>query len=111
MPLNLQGTEYCACSNLRKAARAVTHLFDAALKPARIRSTQFALLVTIAKLSPVAIGRLARIFVIDRTTLTRSLRLMERRGLVAISRRSSMRQRFVTLSPRGSDALEKSLPL
>lgn len=109
--LNLQGTEYCACSNLRKAARAVTQLFDAALKPARIRSTQFALLVTIAKLAPVAISRLAQIFVIDRTTLTRSLRLMERHGLVAISQRSTMRQRFVTLSSKGSEALAKTLPL
>jgi len=53
---NLQGTEYCACSNLRKAARAVTQLFDAALKPARIRSTQFALLVTIAKLAPLPLA-------------------------------------------------------
>jgi len=109
--LNLQGTEYCACSNLRKAARAVTQLFDAALKPARIRSTQFALLVTIAKLAPVAISHLAEISVIDRTTLTRSLRLMERHGFLAISRRSTMRQRFVTLSPKGLEALEKSLPL
>lgn len=109
--LDLQGTEYCACSNLRKAARAVTQLFDAALKPARIRSTQFALLVTIAKLAPVAINRLAQIFVIDRTTLTRSLRLMERHGLVAISQRSTMRQRFVMLSSKGSEALAKTLPL
>jgi len=36
---------------------------------------------------------------------------MERYGLVAISRRSTMRQRFVTLSPKGSDVLEKGLPL
>ena len=109
-PLDLQGTEYCACSNFRKAARAVTQLFDAALKPTRIRSTQFALLVAIAKLTPVTIGRLAQILVIDRTTLTRSLRLMERHDFVAISHRLNMRQRFVALSPKGSDALAQSLP-
>jgi len=109
--LGLQGTESCACFSLRKAARAVTQLFDAALKPARVRSTQFTLLVAVARLAPVPIGRLARLLVIDRTTLTRSLCLMERHGLVAISHRSTMRQRFVNLSPKGSDALEKSLPL
>jgi len=108
---HLQGTESCACLTLRKAARAVTQLFDTALKPTRIRSTQFTLLVAIARLAPVSIGGLAQLLVIDRTTLTRSLWLMERRGLVAISRRSTMRQRFVTLSPKGSNALEASLPL
>lgn len=109
-PPNLQGTEYCACFNFRKAARAVTQLFDAALKAANIRSTQFALLVAIAKLAPVPIGRLAQILVIDRTTLTRSLRLMETQDFVAISRRSNMRQRFVTVLPKGCDALARSLP-
>lgn len=107
---DLRGTEYCACFNLRKAARAVTHLFDAGLRPTGIRSTQFALLVAIAKLAPVSIGRLAQILVIDHTTLTRSLRLMERQGFVAISPRSTRRQRFVTLLPKGWDALARSLP-
>ena len=109
--LPLQGTESCACLNLRKAARAVTQLFDSALKPAKVRSTQFSLLVVVARLAPVPIGRLAQLLVIDRTTLTRSLYLMEKHGLVAISRRSSMRQKFVSLSPKGSKALENCLPL
>src|SRR6516225_7986548 len=77
--LDLWGTEYCACSNLRRAARAVTQLFDAELKPTGIRSTQFVLLVAIAELAPISLGRLAQILVIDRTTLSRSLRLMNTR--------------------------------
>jgi len=97
---NLEGTEHCACLHLRMTARAATQLFDAALKPKRIRSTQFTLLVMIARFAPVAIGRLAAILVIDRTTLTRSLHLMQKGGLVAVSQRSNMRQRFVTLSAK-----------
>ena len=107
---DLQGTEQCACLNLRMTARAVTQLFDAALKPAKMRSTQFALLVMIAKLAPIAIGRLATILVIDRTTLTRSLHLMQKRDLVVVSHRSNMRQRFVTLSAKGIGELAQSLP-
>ena len=34
----------CACGNLRKAARAVTKLFDEALRPAGLRATQFGIL-------------------------------------------------------------------
>jgi len=109
-PLDLRGTEYCACSNLRRAARAVTQLFDAGLKPTGIRSTQFVLLVAIAELAPISLGRLAQILVIDRTTLTRSLRLMEKQDLVAVAVRSTMRRRFVTLLPKGRDVLARSLP-
>lgn len=46
----------------------------------------------------------------DRTTLTRSLRLMQRKKLLSISPRSAMRQRFVTLTPEGRRALRRSLP-
>ena len=85
-------------------------LFDAGLKPAGIRSTQFVLLVAVAELAPVSIGRLARVLVIDRTTLTGSLRLMKNQDFVAIARRSTMRRRFVTLLPNGGDMLARSLP-
>ena len=107
---DLQGTESCTCFNLRKAARAVTQLFDAGLKSTGIRSTQFALLVVIAKLAPVSVGSLARTLVIDRTTLSRSLRLMQTREFIAISPRSTERRRFVTLRPTGWSALARSLP-
>ena len=108
--LDLRGTEYCACSNVRRAARAVTQLFDAELKPTGIRSTQFVLLVAIAELAPISLGRLAQILVIDRTTLSRSLRLMEKHDLVALAVRSTMRRRFVTLLPKGRNVLARSMP-
>lgn len=107
---DLRGTGYCACFNSRKTARAVTQLYDAAMQPSGIRTTQFALLVGVAKTEPVSIGRLGEVLIIDRTTLTRSLRLMQREKLLSISPRSTMRQRFVTLSPKGWKALARSLP-
>jgi len=108
-PLDLRGTGYCICFNSRKVARAVTQLYDTILQPWGIRATQFTLLVGIAKLEPVSIGRLGEVTIIDRTTLTRSLRLMRNQKLLLISPRSAMRQRFVTLSRRGRRALARSV--
>ena len=108
--IDLRGTGYCVCFNSRKTARAVTQLYDAALQPSGIRTTQLALLVGVAKTEPVSIGRLGEVLIIDRTTLTRSLRLMQREKLLSISPRSVMRQRFVMLSPKGWRALKRSLP-
>src|SRR2546430_5675493 len=92
-PLDLNGTGYCASFNFRRTARAVTSLYDMALEETGIRSTQFAILVGIAKNQLVSMGALADVLVIDSTTLTRSLRLLEKEGLVAISNRAAMRQR------------------
>src|SRR6266566_4345782 len=58
--LDLNGTGYCASFNFRRTARAITKLYDTALQKAGIRSTQFAILVGIAKNQPVSIGALAR---------------------------------------------------
>jgi DNA-binding MarR family transcriptional regulator len=109
-PLDLNGTGYCASFNFRKTARAVTRLYDMALEQSGIRSTQFAILVGIAKNQPVSIGKLGGLLVIDATTLTRSLRLLEKEGLIAISNRAAKRQRFLTLTPRGVRTLARAVP-
>jgi len=107
--LDLNGTGYCASFNFRKTARAVTSLYDAALQKSGIRSTQFAILVGIAKNQPVSIGDLAEVLVIDGTTLTRSLRLLQTGGLITISSRATMRRRFLTITPKGERVLGRGL--
>src|SRR5437660_8508339 len=108
--LDLSGTGYCASFNFRKTARAVTSLFDTALKESGIRSTQFAILVGIAKSQPVSIGKLGDLLVIDGTTLTRSLRLLQKEELIAISNRAAKRQRFLTLTAKGVHTLARAVP-
>ena len=110
-PLDLHGTGYCASFNFRRTARAVTKLYDEALQPAGIRSTQFAILVGVRKEQPVAIGKLGEILVIDRTTLTRSLQLLQREGLLTVSKRGEKRQRFVSVTPKGDEVLARAVPV
>jgi DNA-binding MarR family transcriptional regulator len=110
LPLDLAGTGYCGSFNFRRTARAVTRLYDMALQESGIRSTQFALLVAIAKDQPVSIGALGGVLVIDSTTLTRSLRLLKKEGLIAISDRAAKRQRFLTITSKGELTLARSLP-
>jgi DNA-binding MarR family transcriptional regulator len=85
-------------------------MYDASLQESGIRSTQFAILVGIAKNQPVSIGALGDMLIIDRTTLTRSLRLLKKEGLIVISDRSTMRQRFLALTPKGERTLARSMP-
>ena len=99
--LDLTGTGYCASLNFRRTARAVTRLYDAAMEESGMRSTQFAILVGIAKKQPIAIGALGEILQIDQTTLTRSLRLLQKEGLISASKRSTMRRRYLEMTAKG----------
>jgi DNA-binding MarR family transcriptional regulator len=110
IPLDLHGTGSCGSFNFRRTARAVTRLYDQAFEAFGIRSTQFTILIGIAKTQPSSIGALSELLVIDRTTLTRSLRLLKKQGMVSVSARAAMRQRFVALTPKGERTLEACLP-
>ena len=109
--LDLTGTGYCASFNFRRAARAMTALFDHALQGSGIRSTQFTILTAVAKAQPVSVGKVSETLVMDATTLTRNLNLLRKQGLVTVSPRGSMRQRFVSLTAEGEKALARAVPL
>lgn len=105
----------CACFHLRKAARAVTQLYDESLRSAGLRMTQATILAALAvaesRGQPLTIKRLAEILVMDRTTLTRDLRPMIKRGLVALTVGTDRRSRRITLTRSGHKALETLFPL
>lgn len=101
----------CACFNLRKATRALTQLYDEALRPAGLRTTQFTLLHAIRVAGPVSVRRLAAVVVMDRTTLTRDLRPLERQGLVSIEPGEDRRERKVDLTTKGAQVITQALPL
>jgi len=101
----------CACFNLRKAARAVTQMYEAALAPTGIRATQFSVLVALAMAESAPLSRVAEWLVMDRTTLTRNLRPLARRGWVRIAPGEDRRERTLSLTRSGRAALERALPL
>jgi DNA-binding MarR family transcriptional regulator len=101
----------CVCFNIRKAARAISHLYDRFLRPAGLRATQFALLMAARINSPVTLTRLAKITVMDRTTLTRNLVVLEKRGFIAIQAGEDRREREVSLTPQGYEVLEQGASL
>jgi DNA-binding MarR family transcriptional regulator len=109
--LDLSGTSACAAYQFRRTARAVARLYDAALAQSGLRSTQFAILTAIAKLQPVAMSRVGEILVIDPATITRSLKLLQKDGLVEIAPRGLRRQRLLTLTLKSQKALGLAVPL
>lgn len=101
----------CVCSHLRRAARAVTQDYDSALGRTGIRATQLPILVALALAERAPISRLGAALGMDRTTLTRNLRPLERGGLVEIAAGpDDGRQRLVRLTAAGEKVLRRALP-
>lgn len=102
----------CAVFNLRKASRVVTQLYEEIMKPSGILPTQFTLLVATRALGPIAISKMAEVLVMDRTTLTRNLKPLEREGLLSVAPgKDDQRSREVSLTSKGLKKLELALPL
>jgi DNA-binding MarR family transcriptional regulator len=100
----------CLGSALRQASRALTQHYDSAFAVAGIRSTQFSVLVALGHAPSVPLSRLAEALVMDRTTLTRNLGPLLRRGLVAESGAKDQRVRSYALTARGQQVLARALP-
>jgi len=101
----------CACFKVRKAARTITRIYEEVLRPIGLRSTQFSLLMATRILGPVTVVKLAQITVMDRTTLTRNLQILEKRRLIEIKPGEDRREREVTLTALGMEVLAKAVPL
>ena len=89
----------------------MTRFYDGALAPSGLKATQLTMLGAIAISGPVRMSELADMVVLDKTTLTRNLKLLEAGGLVAIAAGEDRRERVASLTRPGRDALERALPL
>jgi len=101
----------CTCGELRKAARAITLLYDNALKSSGLLSTQLNVLDVICNSESTKISDLSGKQGMDRTTLTRNLSVLERQGFIKISPGRDHRTRIVTATQKGHNAVAKALPL
>ena len=101
----------CACANIRRTDRVVTGFYDEILAPSGLSITQFTLLATLAQAAPITINRLAEIMDMDRTTLTRNLKLLIKQHLVRSQEGEDRRTRQVGLTEEGEQALGRAWPL
>jgi DNA-binding MarR family transcriptional regulator len=96
---------------LRKASRAVTQYYDAALESCNLKVTQFNLLVALMLAGPIPVGVLAEELVMDRTTLTRNVELLIRDGLAKTVSGGDKRMKLLQVTEQGSTTLAKAIPL
>ena len=99
----------CFCFNLRKITRSVTQLYDLILDPTGIRATQLSLLAALASTNTRTLTDVSRILVMDRTTLTRNLKPIEKLGLIESVKTSDKRAKSYKLSEKGKLVLHNAI--
>ncbi len=99
---------HCACANLRRAARLVTQLYSQEM--GELEPAQFALLSAIGSLPGSGQAPLARALGLDKTTLSRNLGLMERKGWLASAQTGDARERGYRLTRTGKRLLAATKP-
>ncbi len=95
----------CACFNARRAARAITDLYDSALEPSGLRMTQAAILVAVKARGSTTIKNLAADLGLDASTMTRTLAPLFDLDLLASRPGADRRARELELTPAGESKL------
>ena len=101
----------CTCALVRRAARRITQTYDDALRDKGLRITQYALLAQLDRRPGLSVSALAAILAMDRTTLTRNLAPLRRRGLVVLNDGPDRRSKALEITARGQDLLRQARPL
>ncbi len=101
----------CTAFNLKKATRIVQNLFDEAFKPIGLEGTQYTVLGHIFVHGPISLTKLAELMHVDRTTLARNLKPLEKRGLLEIKPGSDRRAKIINITDSGKEVMAEALPL
>jgi DNA-binding MarR family transcriptional regulator len=100
----------CYCGTYRQTARAVTQLYDAALKPSGLKITQFGILGVLYQHPESTTAELAEALGMDSTTLTRTLKIIVDRGWIVSNPGADKRARYWMLTDEGKEKLRVALP-
>ncbi|HWE39602.1 MAG TPA: MarR family winged helix-turn-helix transcriptional regulator [Isosphaeraceae bacterium] len=100
----------CLAVRVRILNRAVSALYDEALRPHGLRVGQLNLLAAVGKLGTARPGDLCRVLRMDKSTLSRDAEVLRRNGWLEIDDAADARSRPLKLTADGHALLESALP-
>ena len=102
----------CLCAVIRKAGRILTRQYDKCLKPSGLKITQFSMLVNIARNPAITVSELAKLLVMDQTTVSRNLQVLEKSGYIHLEPEvTDQRIKNIQIADRGMSKVNEARPL
>lgn len=102
--------QHCLLTRTRMISRVITSIYDQALRPYEVNSSQFSTLVVIAKMNGASRAELGRANHLERSTSTRNLQLLLDQGWVEEQPATHGRSRPIVLSATGRELLAAAMP-
>src|SRR3954447_5188752 len=99
----------CIAVRVRALNRAITALYDDALRPHGLRVGQLNLLVAVARMGTARPADLCRALNMDKSTLSRDVEVLRRNGCLEVEEGAG-RGRPLRISPDGQSLLERAFP-
>ncbi len=109
--LSIKTGNACVGFNLRRTARLLGRLYDEAFEPLGLKGTQFSLLMAVAGNKDATIGELAQPLGMERSTLSRNIVVLQKKGLVTVEEGEDRRQQKISITEQGIFVLQEALPL
>ncbi|WP_158934869.1 MarR family winged helix-turn-helix transcriptional regulator [Burkholderia sp. S171] len=100
----------CYCTQFRRSANALTHIYDDALRAVGLKITQLTLLRGLDRLESATYNEIAEELSLDKTTISRNIKLLIEAGWVQISADEDARYKVASLSPAGARMLKDAEP-
>jgi DNA-binding MarR family transcriptional regulator len=108
--IDFNACRQCVCSAARRRSRDLTRVFEKAMRGSGVLGTQFTLLATLVQTGPLPTTRLADFLGLERTTLTRNLSPLVRKGLVRIDDGEDRRVHKVAITTAGEETARRAFP-
>ncbi len=102
----------CLCAVMRKAGRILTRRYDQSLRPSGLKLTQYSMLANIERNPDVSVSELAGLLVMDQTTVTRNLQVLEKLGYIHLEAdMNDHRIKRIRISEAGTSKMDEARPL
>ena len=106
-----QLNQACIADKFRLLNRIITQLYDEALRPTGMTTSQMNILVVVAKYGEASPHQVGEWLHMEKSTLSRNVRRLEQNGWLTIQAADSGRSHSLKLTTTGNRALQKGLPL
>jgi DNA-binding MarR family transcriptional regulator len=108
--LDMTSVENCACFNIRRVSRVITQFFDAEGRRFGLRPTQTPILRSLHAKAEWDMAELSEWLGMERTTLLRNLRPLQRDGMVRVRGGGRGGHVKLEITEKGRKALAKMFP-
>ncbi len=100
----------CLESNSRKMSRVLSAIYASGMKESQLKTSQFSLLSVIRGYGKISIGQLSKVMLMDQTTVTRNIKVLQKSALVSIVAGNDRRVKEISLTKKGQEIHKQALP-